>query len=98
VEKKNRAARAKLKKEDNARIIKFVENALKHDPRINRLKEAEKAAKEAKKKEKEDAARALVEEAERKIEEERLAKEKQEQLEKEQVCIFYKTLFSLVKC
>ncbi|KAJ3330966.1 hypothetical protein HDU76_004406 [Blyttiomyces sp. JEL0837] len=83
LEKKNRAARAKLKKEDNARIIKFVELAFKSDPRIQRIKEEEKYAKDAKKREKEAAAKAAAEEALRKAEEERLQKEQEEKEEKE---------------
>ncbi|KAJ3111606.1 hypothetical protein HDU96_005538 [Phlyctochytrium bullatum] len=82
-ERKNRAARLKLKKEDNARILRFVEAALKNDPRIIRIREEEKAAKEAKRKEKEWAAQAEKREAERKAEEERVAKEKEEKEEKE---------------
>jgi len=49
LEKKNKAAREKHKKEDNARIIRLTELALKKDPRMQRWKEADKAAKEAKK-------------------------------------------------
>ncbi|KAJ3097703.1 hypothetical protein HDU97_004587 [Phlyctochytrium planicorne] len=82
-ERKNRAARQKLKKEDNARVLRFVESALKNDPRIIRIKEEEKAAKEAKRKEKEYAAQAGQREAAKKAEEERLAKEKEEKEEKE---------------
>ncbi|KAJ3216077.1 hypothetical protein HDU67_009957 [Dinochytrium kinnereticum] len=82
-ERKNRAARQKLKKEDNARLLRFVEAALKNDPRIIRIKEEEKAAKEAKRKEKEWAAQASQREAEKKAEEERIAKEKEEKEEKE---------------
>ena len=48
-DKKNKAARQKLKNEDNARIIKLIELAMKHDPRIKLFKEQDKAQKEAKK-------------------------------------------------
>ncbi|KAJ3166155.1 hypothetical protein HK101_012006 [Irineochytrium annulatum] len=82
-ERKNKAARAKLKKEDNARLTRMVEAAFKNDPRIQRIKEEEKAAKEAKKKEKEWNAQAAQREAEKKAEEERIQKEKDEKEEKE---------------
>ncbi|KAJ3417044.1 hypothetical protein HDV05_007526 [Chytridiales sp. JEL 0842] len=83
LEKKNRNQRAKLKKEDNGRITRFVELAMKLDPRIARIKEEEKAAKEAKKKEKEMASKQAEIDAARKAEEERLQKEKEEKEEKE---------------
>ncbi|RUP49003.1 DnaJ domain-containing protein [Jimgerdemannia flammicorona] len=75
-EKKNRAERAKLKKEDNARLIKLVDTALSVDPRIRKFKEEDKLRRNAKKNEKERAEKAAAEEAARKAEEDRLAKEK----------------------
>lgn len=48
-DKKNKAARQKHKNEDNARIIRLVELAMKLDPRIKLFKEQDKAQKEAKK-------------------------------------------------
>lgn len=48
-EKKNKASRTKRKTEDNARIIRLFETAMKHDPRMRAIKEQEKAAREAKK-------------------------------------------------
>jgi DnaJ family protein C protein 2 len=86
LEKKNRGQRAKLKKEDNARVTRFVELAMKLDPRIQRIKNEEKAAKEAKKKEKESVAKQAEMDAARKAEEERILKEQEEKLEKERVC------------
>ncbi|KAI9359274.1 hypothetical protein DFJ73DRAFT_817630 [Zopfochytrium polystomum] len=83
LDKKNKAARAKRKKEDNARIFKFVETAHKLDPRMARFKEEEKQAKEAKKREKEQLAKAAILEAERKAEEERKQKEQAELEERE---------------
>ena len=50
LDRKNRAARAKRKTEDNARITKIVDLAMKMDPRIQMFKDQEKAAKLAKKK------------------------------------------------
>lgn len=59
LDKKNKAARSKRKKEDNARLIKLTEQTFKLDPRIIKIKEAEKASKLAKIKEKEDAVKAI---------------------------------------
>jgi len=44
-EKKNKAARAKRKTEDNARVRRLTENAYKLDPRVKAHKEADKQAK-----------------------------------------------------
>ncbi|KAJ3044313.1 hypothetical protein HDV00_002633 [Rhizophlyctis rosea] len=82
IDRKNKAARTKLKKEDNGRLNKLVEQAFKLDPRIQKFKEEEKKAKNAKKLEKEAAARAAEEEAKRKAEEEQKAKEAAEAEEK----------------
>lgn len=65
LERKNRAARARRKKEDNARLTRLVDLAMKHDPRIAAHKAAEKAKKEAKKEEKERAVREAAEAVER---------------------------------
>ncbi|KAI9328822.1 hypothetical protein BDR26DRAFT_873405 [Obelidium mucronatum] len=62
LDKKNRANRSRLKKEDNQRVIKFIEVAMKLDPRIQRIKEEEKAAREAKKYAKENAGKKEAEE------------------------------------
>lgn len=50
IEKKNRAERAKLKKEDNTRLRSLVDKALATDPRIKKFKAEEKAAREARRK------------------------------------------------
>ncbi|KAI9140199.1 hypothetical protein BKA69DRAFT_1125928 [Paraphysoderma sedebokerense] len=83
LDKKNKAERARRKKEDNARLRKIVDLALKLDPRIQKFKKAEKAAKEAKKFEKERAMREQQEAARKKAEEERIAALKAEQAAKE---------------
>jgi len=48
-EKKNKAARAKRKTEDNTRLRMLAEQAYKADPRIKAFKEADKLAKQSKK-------------------------------------------------
>lgn len=75
IEKKNKAARVKHKKEDNARLRKLVDTALAEDPRILAFKEAEKKAKEQRKWEREAGAREAAEK-ERKAKEEAEAKAK----------------------
>ncbi|TRM64899.1 DnaJ domain-containing protein [Schizophyllum amplum] len=86
-EKKNKAERARRKKEDIARLRGLVDLALSLDPRIKRIKEEEKAARAAKKAgrsgtatpnkkaEEEAAKKAAEEEAKRKEEEEKAARE-----------------------
>lgn len=76
MEKKNKAERARKKKEDNARLRKIIDQALKNDPRIQIFKEKEKEAKNAKRYAREK------EERERK-EAERLEQLKQQQLKEE---------------
>ncbi|CAH1759853.1 23591_t:CDS:10 [Entrophospora sp. SA101] len=78
LEKKNKAERAKRKKEDTVRLRKIIDQAVSSDPRIIKFRQEEKAAKEAKKKEKEAAALKAQEEAKKAVEEERLKKEKAE--------------------
>lgn len=82
-DKKNKAARAKLKKEDNQRITRLVDNATRSDPRIKKFKHEDKIAKEAKKKEKEDAIKQANEEQRKKEEKKRLEEEKKKEKEKE---------------
>ena len=85
-EKKNKAKRDARKKEDNARLIRLVETAMKRDPRMIRWKEADRAAKNAKKNSKADAAKAAKEaETARKAAEaaEKAAKEAAEKAAKE---------------
>ncbi|KAL0079268.1 DnaJ domain-containing protein [Phycomyces blakesleeanus] len=77
-EKKNRAQRAQLKKEDNARLRKLVDTCLNIDPRIALFKAEEKKRRNAKKDAKAAADKAAAEEAARKAEEDKLAKEKAE--------------------
>ncbi|CAG8665507.1 21334_t:CDS:2, partial [Racocetra persica] len=78
IERKNKAERAKYKKEDTIRLRKIIDQALSLDPRIQKFKQEEKAAKEAKKKEKEDAIKNAKEAAQKAAEEERLKKEQAE--------------------
>ncbi|KAI9034428.1 hypothetical protein DFJ74DRAFT_18091 [Hyaloraphidium curvatum] len=82
IERGNRNARLKLKKEDNARLISLVENAMRADPRLQRFKDEERLAKAAKKLEKEEAAKRAAEEKQRAEEEARRAKEEKEREEK----------------
>ncbi|KAF9566016.1 hypothetical protein EC968_003912 [Mortierella alpina] len=62
-EKKNKAERAKLKKEDNARLREIVDQALSLDPRIKIFKEQANKQRNAKKREKEEAEKRAAEEA-----------------------------------
>jgi len=79
IDKQNKGARLKLKKEEVIRIRKLVDNAYACDPRIQKLKNEEKAKKDAVKNKKLEEIR-LKEEAERKlIEEARAAKLKEEE-------------------
>ncbi|KAI8098849.1 DnaJ domain-containing protein [Halteromyces radiatus] len=82
-EKKNRAQRAQLKKEDNARLRTLVDVCLSVDPRIAIFKAEEKKRRNAKKDAKAAAEKAAAEEKAHQLEEERLAKEKAEQEAKE---------------
>ncbi|KAI7850207.1 DnaJ domain-containing protein [Circinella umbellata] len=77
-EKKNRAQRAQLKKEDNARLRKLIDICLSVDPRIAKFRAEEKKRRNAKKDAKAAAEKAAAEEAARKAEEERIAREKAE--------------------
>jgi len=82
-EKKNKSERARRKKEDTARLRSLVDLTLSLDPRIKRIKQEEKEAREAKKKTKGGLsaaeAKAKAEEEKRKAEE---AKRKEEEEEK----------------
>lgn len=49
-EKKNKSERTRMKKDDNARLRTLVDSVLAVDPRIKRIKQEEKAARDAKKK------------------------------------------------
>ncbi|KAI8605541.1 hypothetical protein EDD21DRAFT_440233 [Dissophora ornata] len=81
LEKKNKAERAKLKKEDASRLRKLVDTAFQLDPRMAAFKEQEKEAKEAKKKERQDQALKVKQDAAR---EAALAKELKEEQESEE--------------
>lgn len=65
IEKQNKTARAKLKKEEMLRIRGLVDLAYSIDPRIAKFKTEEKERKLAIKRAKQDAARAIKEEEER---------------------------------
>lgn len=79
-EKKNKSERARRKKEDTARLRSIVDLCLGLDPRIKRIKQEEKDARDAKKKAKgtpAQSAKAKEEEDKKKAEEE--AKKKEEE-------------------
>lgn len=83
IEKKNKAARNKRKKDDNGRIHKLVDTALNEDPRIKLFKEAEKKAKAQRKWERESGSREQAErEAKEKAEAEAKAKQEAEDSKK----------------
>ncbi|KAG2159423.1 uncharacterized protein EDB93DRAFT_288033 [Suillus bovinus] len=83
-EKKNKSERARRKKEDITRLRNLVDLTLGFDPRIKRIKQEEKEAREAKKKTKGgmNAAeqKAKAEEDKRKAEEEAQRKEEEEKV------------------
>ncbi|XP_060064628.1 dnaJ homolog subfamily C member 2-like [Ylistrum balloti] len=88
IEKQNKAARLKKKKEESARIRLLVDNAYACDPRIQKFRDEEKEKKLAQKRAKQEAARQRAEEEERKkqeaLEEERKKREKEEEEAKAQ--------------
>ena len=81
-EKKNKAERAKRKREDTTRLRKSVEDALSVDPRMKLFKENERKEKERKKYEKEAGAKKAAEEAKLREEEETKRKEEEAAREK----------------
>ncbi|PVU94936.1 hypothetical protein BB560_000782 [Smittium megazygosporum] len=81
IEKKNKNARDKAKKEDNQRLKDLLSECMKQDPRIIKFKEEEKLRRNAKKIQKEAEEKAALE-AKLQAEEEAKKKE-QEQLEAE---------------
>ncbi|KPJ07530.1 DnaJ-like subfamily C member 2 [Papilio machaon] len=82
IEKQNKAARAKLKKEEMARIRSLVDLAYANDPRIQRFKQEDKDKKLAAKRARQDAVQAKKAEEERVLKEALLAKQKAEEAEK----------------
>ncbi|RNA14164.1 subfamily C member [Brachionus plicatilis] len=85
IDKQNKAARAKRKKEEMARIRQLVDNAYACDPRILKFKQEEKRKKEEEKERRKEAARLREAELLRKQEEARLAKEKLEEEERKKI-------------
>ncbi|KAJ1949300.1 hypothetical protein EC988_004827, partial [Linderina pennispora] len=80
-DKKNKAERMRLKKEDNKRITTLVEQAMAADPRIEKYKEEERKEKELKRIARETAAKKAEMEKQKAEEEKRriaLAKEEEE--------------------
>ena len=84
LDKKNLNKRKKLKKDDNQRLNRLIEQAISLDPRVAKFKADDKYAREAKKREREANEKAAADEAIRVAEEARLAAEKAEQELKEQ--------------
>lgn len=86
IEKKNKAARAKRKKEEMVRIRTLVDIAYNIDPRIKKFQQDDKEKKNAAKKAKQKAAKARQQEEERiakvAAEKERLEKEKRDSEER----------------
>ncbi|XP_059046423.1 dnaJ homolog subfamily C member 2 [Achroia grisella] len=85
IEKQNKAARAKLKKEEMARIRSLVDLAYANDPRILRFKQEDKDKKLAAKRARQDAVQAKKAEEERLIREAQAAKQKAEEAEKARI-------------
>ena len=86
IEKKNKATRAKRKKEEMTRIRSLVDMAYNTDPRIKKFQQDDKDRKTAAKKAKQEAAKAKQQEEERiardAAEKERVEKEKRDSEEK----------------
>ncbi|ODV92188.1 hypothetical protein CANCADRAFT_776 [Tortispora caseinolytica NRRL Y-17796] len=84
IEKKNKAARAKAKTEDVARLRSMVDAAFSKDPRMKKFRLEEKKEKERLKWEREAESRKAAEEAKKAAEEEAKRKEEEERKAKEQ--------------
>ncbi|XP_011552517.3 dnaJ homolog subfamily C member 2 [Plutella xylostella] len=85
IEKQNKAARAKLKKEEMARIRTLVDLAYSNDPRIQRFKQEDKDKKLAAKMAKLNAVQAKKAEEDRLIKEAQLAKQKADEAERARI-------------
>ncbi|KAL0820769.1 hypothetical protein ABMA28_006588 [Loxostege sticticalis] len=85
IEKQNKAARAKLKKEEMARIRSLVDLAYANDPRIQRFKQEDKDKKLAAKRARQDAVQAKKAEEERLLKEAQAAKQKAEEAERARI-------------
>lgn len=85
IEKENKAARIKRKKEEMLRIRTLVDLAYNNDKRIQKFKYEEKEKKLALKRAKMDAAQAMKAEQERAYKEAQLAKEKAEKAEQKRI-------------
>ena len=84
LDKKNLNKRKKLKKDDNQRLNRLIEQAISLDPRVAKFKADDKYAREAKKREREANEKSAADEANRVAEEARLAAERAEKELKEQ--------------
>lgn len=84
VEKKNKAARAKRKKDEMARLGRLVDTAMRLDPRLARFKQEDQAAKDAKRQERERKQKEIEEEQRRKEAEELKQKLQAEETAKRQ--------------
>ncbi len=79
VERKNNNARKKKKTEDTARLRQLVDDCLAGDERIKKFRKEERAGKDRKRLEREEAERKVLEDAKKAKEEEtKLAKEREE--------------------
>ncbi|KAL4704912.1 hypothetical protein ACJJTC_005700 [Scirpophaga incertulas] len=85
IEKQNKAARAKLKKEEMSRIRNLVDFAYANDPRIQRFKQEDKDKKLAAKRARQDAVQAKKAEEERILKEAQVAKQKAEEAERARI-------------
>lgn len=85
IEKQNKVARAKRKKEEMTRIRTLVDMAYNADPRINKFKQDDKDRKLAAKRAKLDAVQAKIDEEQRIIREAQQAKEKAEAAERARI-------------
>lgn len=85
IEKQNKVARAKRKKEEMARIRSLVDTSYNADPRIAKFKQEDKDRKLAAKRAKQSAAQARKDEEERALKEAKIAQEKLEAEERAKI-------------